>query len=113
MTPRTMDRIARLEAKATPTSPGKHLAFKVQAPHGTPLVEIVAFLRARGHAIRDEDDVFVMNLNSCEQVEGEPLRDLSAAILTDTDRGSAPAAGQWPPSCARFTFILDSPRGLQ
>ena len=113
MTPRTMDRIARLEAKAAPPSPGKHLVFKVEAPHGMPAAQIVAFLRGRGHAIHDEDDVFVMNLNSYSIPAGEPPCDLAPAILTEADRAVAPAGGVWPERLARFTFVLDSPGSLQ
>lgn len=113
MTPRTMDRIARLEAKAAPPSSGKHLVFKVEAPHGMPVAQIVAFLRGRGHAIHDEDDVFVMNLNSYRIPTGEMPRDLAPAILTEEDRAAAPAGGVWPERLERFTFVLDSPRSLQ
>lgn len=113
MTPRTMDRIARLEAKAAPPSSGKHLVFKVEAAHGMPVAEIVAFLRARGHANRDEDDVFVMNLDSYSIPKGEPPRDLAPTILTEADRAAAPASGIWPEKLIHFTFVLDSPRGLQ
>ena len=113
MMPRTMDRIARLEARAAPPSPGKHLVFKVEAPHGTPLSEIVAFLRACGHAIHYEDDVFVMNLASYSIPAVEPPRDLTPATLTEDDRAAAPTGGVWPERLAHFTFVLDNPRGLQ
>ena len=113
MTPRTMDRIARLEAKAAPLSSGKHLVFKVEAPHGMPVAEIVTFLRGRGHAIHDEDDVFVMNLDSYSIPKGQSPRDLAPAILTEADRAAAPAGGVWPERLAHFTFVLDGPKGLQ
>ena len=113
MTPRTMDRIARLEAKAAPPSPGKHLAFKVEAPHGMPLAEIVSFLRARGHAIHEDDEVFVMNLASRRTAECGPMRDLSDMLLSEEARASAPPGGRWPSSLLRFTFTLDSPRLVQ
>ena len=113
MTPRTMDRIARLEAKAAPLSSGKHLVFKVEAPHGMPVAEIVAFLRGRGHAIHDEDDVFVMNLDSYSVPKDGPPRDLAPTILTEEGRAAAPTGGVWPERLARFTFVLDSPRSLQ
>jgi hypothetical protein len=108
-----MGRIARLEAKAAPPSSGKHLVFKVEAPHGMPVAEIVTFLRGRGHAIHDEDDVFVMNLKSYSIPAGKPPRDLAPTILTEEDRAAAPAGGIWPERLVHFTFVLDSPRDLQ
>lgn len=108
-----MDRIARLEAKAVPPSSGKHLAFKVEAPHGMPLEEIVAFLRGCGHAIHDDDDVFVMNLASRRTAESGPLRDLSEVLLNEEARAAAPPGGRWPSAMLRFTFTLDSPRVAQ
>lgn len=113
MTPRAMDRLARLEATALPATTGKHLIFRVEAPHGTPVGEIVAFLKDHGHAIHDDDDVFVMNVGAHGMAEGEPPRDLSPILLTEQARSAAPAAGHWPKHHAWFTFRLDSPRDLQ
>ena len=113
MTPRAMDRLARLEANATPPTTGRHLIFRVEAPQDTPVGEIVAFLKDRGHAIHDDDDVFVMNVGAHGMAEGEPPRDLSPALVTEQARSVAPAAGQWPKGCKRFTFRLESPRALQ
>ncbi|MCJ2036425.1 hypothetical protein [Methylobacterium sp. J-068] len=113
MTPRTMDRLTRLEAEATPPSAGKHLIFRVEAPRGTPTGDIVTFLKGRGHAIHDADDVFVMNLGAYGMTEGEPLRDLSPTLLTEQERAAASAAGQWPKTCAAFTFQLDRPKNVQ
>lgn len=113
MTPRAMDRLARLEANTISPTTGKHLIFRVKAPHGTPVGEIVTFLKDRGHAIHEDDDVFVMNVGACGMTEGEPPHDLSPALLTEEARSAAPAAGRWPKNCERFTFRLESPRGLQ
>ncbi|XYD12621.1 hypothetical protein R1A27_34630 (plasmid) [Methylobacterium sp. NMS12] len=113
MTPRAMDRLARLEANAIPPTSGKHLIFRVEAPQGTPVGDIVIFLRERGHAIHEGDDVFVMNVGAHGMAEGEPPRDLSSALLTEQARSAAPAAGRWPKSSKRFTFRLESPRELQ
>lgn len=113
MTPRTLDRITRLEAKAAPPSSGKHLAFKVEAPHAMPLAEIVTFLRDRGHAIHEDDDVFVMNLASRRTAESGPVRDLSDVLLTEEARAVAPPGGRWPSALLKFTFTLDSPRAVQ
>ena len=113
MTPSAMDRLARLEANAAPPTTGKHLIFRVEAPHGTPVGDIVTFLKGQGHAINDGDDVFVMNVVAHEMAEGDSPRDLSLALLTEKARAAAPAAGRWPRGCARFTFQLDSPRDLQ
>ncbi|TXN61404.1 hypothetical protein FV232_27160 [Methylobacterium sp. WL30] len=113
MTPRVMDRLTRLEAETAPPSAGKHLVFQVEAPPGTPLSDIVALLKARGHAIHDGDDAFVMNVGAYRMAEGDPPRDLSPAILTEEARAKAGAAGQWPKTCAAFTFQLDRPRNVQ
>ncbi|MGU3661802.1 hypothetical protein [Methylobacterium fujisawaense] len=113
MTPRAMDRLARLEANATPPTTGKHLIFRVEAPHGTSVGDIVTFLKDRGHAIHEGDDVFVMNVGAHGMTEREPLRDLSPTLLTEEERSAAPAAGRWPKGCKRFTFRLESPQGLQ
>ncbi|MCJ2105327.1 hypothetical protein MKK70_08005 [Methylobacterium sp. E-041] len=113
MTPRVMDRLTRLEAEAAPPSAGKHLVFQVEAPSRTPLSDIIAFLKARRHAIHDGDDAFVMNVGASRMAEGEPPRDLSPAILTEEARAQAGAAGLWPKTCAAFTFQLDWPRNVQ
>ena len=112
MTPRAMDRLVRLEAECTPAATGKHLVFQVEAPRGTPVGEIVAFLRERGHAIHDGDDVLVMNLGAYRLSEGDVVRDTSADLLTEAMRAAAPAAGAWPKGLKTFTFKLDSPRDL-
>jgi hypothetical protein len=108
-----MDRLARLEGEATPPSIGKHLMFQVEAPRGTPTSEIITFLRGRGHAIHEGDDVFVMNLGAYGMAEGQPPRDLSPTLLTEEARANASAAGQWPKTCTSFTFHLDRPSTLQ
>ncbi|MCJ2105686.1 hypothetical protein MKK70_09935 [Methylobacterium sp. E-041] len=113
MTLRTIDRLTRLEAGCAPIPTSKHLVFQVEAPPRTPLSDIVAFLKARGHAIHDGDDAFVMNVGAYCMAEGEPPRDLSPAILTEEARAQAGAAGQWPKTCAAFTFQLDRPRNVQ
>ncbi|SDO59401.1 hypothetical protein SAMN05216360_12914 [Methylobacterium phyllostachyos] len=113
MTPKLMDRLAQLEAATASPTAGKHLIFRVEAPHGMPGEEIITFLRERGHAIRDGDDVLLMNVGSYRMAEGEAPRDLSAALLTEQERSAAPAAGRWPKGCKRFTFRLESPRALQ
>ncbi|MCJ2052794.1 hypothetical protein [Methylobacterium sp. J-070] len=113
MTPRAMERLARLEANAAPPSNGKHLIFRVEAPHETPFGDIVIFLKDRGHAIHEGDDVFVMNVGAHEMAEGEMPRDLSPTLLTEEMRAAASPAGQWPNGCKEFTFKLDSPRDLQ
>ena len=113
MTPRAMDRLARLEANATPPTTGKHLIFRVEAPRETPVGEIVTFLKDRGHAIHDDDDVFVMNVGAHGMAADEPPLDLSSGLLTEQARSAAPAAGHWPKRHAWFTFRLDSPRDLQ
>ncbi|MCJ2137361.1 hypothetical protein MKK69_25505, partial [Methylobacterium sp. J-026] len=92
-----------------PPSTGKHLTFQVEAPHGTPTSDIVAFLRKRGHAIHEGDDVFVMNVGAYGMTEGDATRDLSPALLTEEERAAAPPAGRWPKGCEWFTFKLDSP----
>ena len=104
-----IDRIARLEAAAVPPSTGKHLIFQVEARQGISTDDIVTFLRERGHAIHPEDQVFVMNLGAHLATDGDPIRDLSPALLTEEDRAAAPPAGRWPKGCERFTFKLDSP----
>ncbi|MCJ2015946.1 MULTISPECIES: hypothetical protein [unclassified Methylobacterium] len=113
MTPRAMDRLARLEANAARPTTGKHLIFRIEARSGTPTDEIVTFLKDRGHSIHEGDDVFVMNVSAYGMAEGEPPRDLSPTLLTEEARAMASAAGQWPKGCERFTFRLDSPRDLQ
>ena len=45
MTPRAMDRLARLEANATQPTTGRHLIFRIEAPQGTPVGDIVTFLK--------------------------------------------------------------------
>ena len=104
-----IDRIARLEAAAVPPSTGKHLTFQVEASQGTPVGDIVTFLWERGHAIRPEDQIFVMNLGAHLATDGDPIRDLSPALLTEEERAAAPPAGRWPKGCEWFTFKLDSP----
>ena len=113
MTPRAMDRLARLEANAATPTTGKHLIFRVEAPQGTPVSEIVTFLKDQGHAIHEGDDVFVMNLGAHQMADGEAPRDLSPVLLTEDARAVASSAGQWPKCCKEFTFKLDSPRDLQ
>ena len=113
MTPRAIDRLARLEANAATPTTGKHLIFRVEAPRGTPVSEIVTFLKDRGHAIHEGDDVFVMNIGAHGMVEGETPCDLSPVLLTEEARAAASPAGQWPKGCKEFTFKLDSPRALQ
>ncbi|MGE8131569.1 hypothetical protein ACQKQD_31880 [Methylobacterium sp. NPDC080182] len=103
------DRIARLEARSAPTSTGRYLAFQVEASQGTPVDEIVTFLRDRGHAIGEEDEVFVMNLGAHRVAAGGPIRDLSPTLLTGEGRAAAPPAGQWPKGRGWFTFKLESP----
>jgi hypothetical protein len=102
-------RLARLEANAATPSTGKHLTFQVEASQGTPVGDIVTFLRERGHAIRSEDHVFVMNLGAHPGTDKDPIRDLSPALLTEEERAAAPPAGRWPKGCEWFTFKLDSP----
>lgn len=109
MNPRLMDRLVRLEAVAVPRAIGKHLVFKVEAPHGTPSADIVAFLKDRGHAIHDDDDVFVMNVGAHQHGDGEPITDLSPNLLTEELRAAAPAGGKWPSRTTPFTFHLESP----
>ena len=113
MTLKLMDRLARLEASAAPLSPGKHLAFKVEAPHGTPTADIIISLRERGHAINDADDVLVMNVGAHGVAEDGLIRDLSPALLTEEVRAAASAGGTWPRMTSPFTFRLDSPRGAR
>lgn len=109
MTPRLMDRLARLEAVAVSRPIGKHLVFQVEAPHGTPFNDIVAFLKNRGHAIHDDDDVFVMNVGAHQHGDCGPIRDLSPNLLTKELRAAAPAGGKWPSRTTPFTFHLESP----
>lgn len=104
-----IDRISRLEAAAVRPTAGKYLAFQVAASQGTTGEDIVTFLRDRGHAIHAEDEVFVMNLGAHTVVAGDPIRDLSPALLTEEGRAAAPPAGQWPKGRGWFTFKLDSP----
>ena len=108
-----MERLARLEANAAPPTTGKHLIFRGEAPRGTPVSEIVTFLKGQGHAIHEGDDVFVMNLGAHRMAGGEAPRDLSPVLLTEEARAAASPAGQWPKCCKEFTFKLDSPRDLQ
>lgn len=103
------DRIARLEARSAPPSTGRYLAFQVEAAQGTPVDDIVTFLRDRGHAIHPEDEVFVMNLGAYTVADGAPIRDLSTALLTEEERAAAPPAGRWPKGRGWFTFKLESP----
>lgn len=104
-----IDRIARLEAAAVPPSTGKYLTFQVETSQGTTADDIVTFLRERGHVIRPEDQVFVMNLGAHLATDRDQIRDLSPALLTEEDRAAAPPAGRWPKGCEWFTFKLDSP----
>jgi hypothetical protein len=113
MTTRLIDRLTRLEAATAPPSMGKHLTFQVEAPRGTPVGDIVTFLKDQGHAIHGDDDVLVMNLGGHEQEGFAPLRDLSAGVFTEDQRAAAPAAGKWPKGCSAFTFNLDSPGGAR
>lgn len=103
------DRIARLEAMSAPLSTGRYLAFQVEASQGTPVDDIVTFLRDRGHAIHPEDEIFVMNLGAHTVAVGDPIRDLSPALLTEEERAAAPRAGRWPRARGWFTFKLESP----
>lgn len=103
------DRIARLEAMSAPPSTGKYLAFQVAASQETTAEDIVTFLRDRGHAIHAEDEVFVMNLGAHTVAAGDPIRDLSATLLTEEERAAAPPAGRWPKGRGWFTFKLESP----
>lgn len=107
-----MERIRRLEAQTVLPSTGKHLTFRIEAPHGTSGEKIITFLHERGHAIHEGDDVFLMNVGAYEMAEGEPPRDLSPTLLTEEMRAAAPASGTWPKGRSWFTFKLDSP-GLQ
>ncbi|MGU3663149.1 hypothetical protein ACLBX9_02990 [Methylobacterium sp. A49B] len=109
MTPRLMDRLARLEAIAVSRPVGKHLVFQVEATHGTQFADIVAFLKGRGHAIHDDDDVFVMNVGAHQHDACVPIRDLSRDLLTEELRAAAPAGGKWPSRTTPFTFHLESP----
>jgi len=113
MIPRLLDRLNRLEGATIPPTFGKHLIFKVEAPRGTPVADIVTFLKDQGHAIQEDDEVFVMNLGAHGQDGRAPLRDLSAEIFTEDQRAAAPAAGKWPTSRPTFTFNLDSPGGAR
>lgn len=113
MIPKLMERLARLEAATAPPTIGQHLVFRVEAPRETPANEIVTFLKDRGHAIHEGDDVFLMNVGAYGMAEGEPLRDLSLDLLVDAERDALPAAGKWPSRSAPFTFNLDSPRGAR
>ena len=114
MTPRLVDRLIRLEAATAPPSQGKHLAFRVAAPRGMPVGEIITFLRERGHAIHKDDSVLVMNLAAHEHDSLAPLRDLSPDLVTEDARVLAGAAANWPIAAgSSFTFTLDSPRGAQ
>ena len=113
MIPKLMDRLARLEAATAPPTIGKQLVFRVEAPSGMPVGDIVIFLKDRGHAIREGDDVFVMNVGAHLLASGEPPQDLSSDLLTEAERDALPAAGKWPSRSAPFTFNLDSPRGAQ
>ncbi|TXN76177.1 hypothetical protein FV228_01375 [Methylobacterium sp. WL18] len=110
MIPKLMDRLTRLEAATAPPSQGKHLAFRVEAPRGIPVCEIVTFLRERGHAIHDDDSVLVMNLAAHEHDGLAPLRDLRPDLMTEDDRARAGVAANWPIGAgSSFTFNLDSP----
>lgn len=114
MIPKLMDRLVRLEAAAAPPSQGKHLAFRVEAPQGMPVGEIVTFLRGRGHAIHQDDSVLVMNLAAHERDGRAPLRDLSSDLVTEDDRARAGAASNWLIGAgSSFTFCLDSPGGAR
>lgn len=113
MTPRLMGRLNQLEAATAPPSQAKHLTFRVEAPRGMPVSEIVTFLRERGHAIHDDDSVLVMNLTAHEHDGLAPLRDLSLDLVTEDDRARAGKA-DWPIGAeASFTFNLDSPGGAR
>jgi hypothetical protein len=103
------ERVRRLEAQVVLPMAGKHLAFQVAAPSKTPVGDIVTFLRERGHAIRDGDDVFVMNVGAHGMAEGQAPRDLSTSLLTEELRAAAPISGTWPKGPGWFTFKLDSP----
>lgn len=109
MTPRLVDRLARLEAVAVSRPIGKHLVFQVEAPHGTTLTDIVAFLKDRGHAIHHDDDVFVMNVGAHQHGDCQSNRDLSLDLLTDELRAAAPAGGKRPSRTTPFTFHLENP----
>ena len=95
MIPKLMDRLNRLEAAAALPSQGKHLAFRVEAPRGMPVSEIVTFLRGCGHAIHEDDSVLVMNLAAHGPDGCAPLRDLSLDLVTEVDRSQAGAAVHW------------------
>ncbi|TXM96799.1 hypothetical protein FV242_33040 [Methylobacterium sp. WL64] len=113
MIPKLMDRLTRLEAATALPSQGKHLTFRVEAPRGMPVGEIVTFLRERGHAIHEDDSVLVMNLAAHEHDGLAPLRDLSPDLVTEDDRARAGKAN-WPiGSGSSFTFNLDSPGGAR
>lgn len=110
MTPRLVDRLIRLEAATALPSQSKHLAFRVEAPRGMSVDEIITFLRERGQAIHDDDSVLVMNLAAHEHDGLAPLRDLSPDLVRETDRARAGAAADWPIGAgSSFTFNLDSP----
>ena len=113
MTSKLINRLARLEATTAPLAQGKHLLFLVDAPRGTPTDDIVFFLKDRGHAIHEEDEVFVVNFGAFVLAEGDAPRDRSAELLTEKKRAALPAAGKWPSRSAPFTFNLDSPRGAR
>lgn len=113
MMARLIDRLIRLEAVAVPPTIGKHLTFQVEAPRGTPVGDIVTFLKDQGHTIHEDDEVFVMNLGAHERSGQAPLRDLSAGVFTEDQRAVAPAAGKWPMGCPVFTFTLDTPGGAR
>lgn len=113
MMARLIDRLTRLEAVAAPPSMGKHLTFQVEAPRGTPVSDIVTFLKDQGHAIHEDDDVLVMNLGAHVQDGCASLRDLSAGIFMEDLRAAASFAGKWPKGCAAFTFTLDTPGGAR
>ena len=114
MTPKLMDRLARLEAATAPPTAGKHLTFRVEAPRGMPVSEIITFLRGCGHAIHEDDIVLVMNVAAHERDGRAPLRDLSPELVTEADRARAGAAATWSIGAgSSFTFNLDSPGGAQ
>lgn len=109
MIPRLLDRLNRLEGATAPLATGKHLVFRVEAPSGVPVGDIVTFLKECGHAIHEDDEVFVMNFGAHVLAEGDAPRDLSSDLLTEEDRSALPIGAKWPSRSQPFTFTLDSP----
>lgn len=106
-------RVKRLEDAAVMPSEGRHLAFTIEGPRQMPEGAAVTFLRSCGHAIHDEDSVFIIEIPG----RGErghlydlPLRDLTPELVTEEVRAKASPALSWPAGApSPFTFNLDGP----